>query len=144
MQTMYQWENRVTVCEEQPGDEVSENIMFAVLQNSAREPAVITPDDVRSGSRRSDQLPPSQGDVDSASRFGSHGRKGKGSQKCKGKSAFFYGKPRHNKNECRNFLVALRKKSVQPDRAGRYAGVEVDSETGRRNGGKGTGVSPAP
>ena len=44
-------------------------------------------------------------------------------------------------------LSCLRKKSVQPDKAGRYAGVEVDPKTGRRkpSGGKGTGaVSPAP
>ena len=132
------------VCEEQPGDEVSENIMFAVLQNSAREPAVITPDDVRSGSRRSDQLPPSQADVDGASRSDPMDVRAKAARSVKGRVLFFYGKPRHNKNECRNFLVALRKKSVQPDKAGRYAGVEVDSVTGRRNGGKGTGVSPAP
>ena len=81
----------------------------------------------------------------------------KGGEKCKGKGesdksvkskeCFFCGKPGHNKNECRNFSTALRKKSVQPDNAGRCAGVEVDPETGRRkpSGGEGTGaVSPAP
>ena len=65
----------------------------------------------------------------------------------KPKECLYCGKPDHNKNECRNFSAALRKKSVQPDKAGRYAGVEVDPETGRRkpSGGKGTGaVSPAP
>ena len=65
----------------------------------------------------------------------------------KPKERFYCGKPGHNKNECRNFSAALRKKSVQPDKAGRYAGVEVDRETGRRkpSGGQGTGgASPAP
>ena len=41
----------------------------------------------------------------------------------------------------------MRKKSVQPDKAGRYAGVEVDPETSKRKPteGKGTGaVNPAP
>ena len=41
---------------------------------------------------------------------------------------------------------ALKKKAVQPDTAGRYAGVEVDPETGKRksSGGKETGaVNPA-
>ena len=81
--------------------------------------------------------------------------KGKGGKKGKGKGKgdksakpkFCCGKPGHNKNECRNFSAALRKKSVQPDKAGRYAGVEVDPETGKgkSSGGKGTGsVSPAP
>ena len=73
--------------------------------------------------------------------------KGKGDRSVKPKECFYCGKPGHNKNECRNFSAALRKKSVQPDKAGRYAGVEVDPETGRRkpSGGEGTGaVSPAP
>ena len=73
--------------------------------------------------------------------------KGKGDKSTKPKECLYCGKPDHNKNECRNFSAALRKKSVQPDKAGRYAGVEVDPETGRRkpSGGKGTGaVSPAP
>ena len=82
---------------------------------------------------------------------GKGGKKGKGKGKAdksaKPKECFYCGKSGHNKNECRNFSAALRKKSVQPDKAGRYAGVEVDPETGRRkpSGGKGTGaVSPAP
>ena len=44
-------------------------------------------------------------------------------------------------------MAARREKSVQPDQGGRYAGEEVDPETGKRkpSGGKGTGaVSPAP
>ena len=90
--------------------------------------------------------------MDGAWRFGCHGpvaakggKKGKGKGKSdksvKPKECFYCGKPGHNKNECRNFSAALRKKSVQPDKAGRYAGVEVDPETGRRkpSGGKGDG-----
>ena len=73
--------------------------------------------------------------------------KGKSDKAVKPKECFCCGKPGHNKNVCRNFSAALRKKSVQPDKAGRYAGVEVDPETGRRkpSGGTGTGaVGPAP
>ena len=73
--------------------------------------------------------------------------KGKGDKSVNPKECFCCWKPGNNKNECRNFSAALRKKSVQPDKAGRYAAVEVDPETGRRKpcGGKGTGaVSPAP
>ena len=58
----------------------------------------------------------------------------------------YCGKP-HNKDECRNFSAALRKKSVQPDKTGRYAGVEVDPETGKRTPAEGNGtgaVNPAP
>ena len=72
--------------------------------------------------------------------------KGKGDKSAKPKECFYCGKPGHNKNECGNFSAALRKKSVQPDKAGRHAGVEVDPETGKRkpSGRKGTGaVSPA-
>ena len=58
--------------------------------------------------------------------------KGKGDRSAKPKECFYCGKPGHNKNECRNFSAALRKKSVQPVKAGRYAGVEVDPETGKR------------
>ena len=80
--------------------------------------------------------------------MGKGGKKGKGKGKGKGdksakpKECFYCGKPGHNKNECRNLSAALRKKSVQPDKAGRYAGVEVDPETGKRkpSGGKGTGA----
>ena len=73
--------------------------------------------------------------------------KGKGDKSAKAKECFNCGKPGHNKNECRNFSATLRKKSVQPDKAGRSAGVEVDPETGKRKPteGKGTGaVNPAP
>ena len=82
---------------------------------------------------------------------GKGGKKGKGKGKSdtsvKPKECFYCGKPGHNKNKCRNFSAAFRKKSVQPNEAGPYAGVEVDPETGRRkpSGGKGTSaVSPAP
>ena len=37
--------------------------------------------------------------------------KGKGDKLAKPKECFFCGKPSHNKNECRNFSAALRKKS---------------------------------
>ena len=42
--------------------------------------------------------------------------KGKGDKSAKPKECFNCGKPGHNKNECRNFSAALRKKSVQPTR----------------------------
>ena len=49
---------------------------------------------------------------------GKGGKKGKGNGKgdksVKPKECFYCGKPGHNKNECRNFSAALRKKSVQP------------------------------
>ena len=73
--------------------------------------------------------------------------KGKGDKSAKPKECFYCGKPGHNKSECRNFSAALKKKPVQPDRAGRFAGVEVDPETGKRtsSGWKGTrAVNPAP
>ena len=67
---------------------------------------------------------------------GKGGKKGKGKGKsdksAKPKECFHCAKPGHNKNECRNFSAALGKKSVQPDKTGRYAGVEVDPETGKR------------
>ena len=56
--------------------------------------------------------------------------KGKSDKSVEPKECFYCGKSGHNNNECRNFSPALRKKSVQPDKAGRYAGVEVDPETG--------------
>ena len=50
---------------------------------------------------------------------GKGGKKGEGNDKgdksVKPKECFYCGKPGHNKNECRNFSAALRKKSVQPD-----------------------------
>ena len=67
--------------------------------------------------------------------------KGKGDKSAKPKECFYI------KIECRNFSAALRKKFVQPDKAGRYAGVEVDPETGKRkpSGREGTGaVIPVP
>ena len=44
--------------------------------------------------------------------------KGKGDKTRKPKECFYCGKPGHNKSECRNFSAALKKKAVQPDRAG--------------------------
>ena len=44
--------------------------------------------------------------------------KGKGDKTRKPKECFYCGKPSHNKSECRNFSAALKKKAVQPDRAG--------------------------
>ena len=51
--------------------------------------------------------------------------KGKGDKSVKPKECFYCGKPGDNKSD------ALKKKSVQPDKAGRYASVEVDPETGK-------------
>ena len=64
VQTIYQWESRVKVYEEQSGDKVSD---------SPLERAVSTPDDERYGSQGSDQLLPSKADVDGVWNFGSHG-----------------------------------------------------------------------
>ena len=166
VQTIQQRESRVKVYEEQSGDKVSENIRLAVLQkylcdgelarhlnlqsarlttyalarkeaiNHLRAKQTWT---ARGGSDPMDLSPLGKG------KGGKKGKgKGKGDKSAKPKECFYCGKPRHNKNECRNFSVALRKKSVQSDKAGRYAGVEVDPETGKRKpSGKGTGaVSP--
>ena len=169
MQTIDQWECSVKVFEEQSGDKVSENIKLAVLQKylcdgelarhlnllSAR---LTTCDLARKEAincLRAKQTWTASGGSDpmdlSPLGKGKGGKKGKGKgngdKSAKPKECFYCGKPDHNKNECRNFSAALRKKSVQPDKAGRYAGVEVDPETGKRklSGGKGTGaVSPAP
>ena len=64
--------------------------------------------------------------------------KGKGDKTVRPKECFYCGNPGHNKSECRNFSAALKKKAVQPDKPGRYAGVRVDPETGKRksSGGK--------
>ena len=158
--TIYQWESRVKVYEEQSGDKVSENIKLAVLRKylcdgelarhlNLQSSRLTTNDLARKEAinyLRAKQLwtAPGGSDPMDLSPLG----KGKGGKKGKGKGRSDKSvKPGHNKNECRNFSAALRKKSVQPDKAGRYAGVEVDPETGRRkpSGGKGTGaVSPAP
>ena len=58
--------------------------------------------------------------------------KGKGDKAEKLRACFYCGKTGHTKSECRNYSAALKQKAVQPDRAGRYAGVEVDPETGKR------------
>ena len=63
--------------------------------------------------------------------------KGKSDKSVKPKECFYCGKPGHNKNECRNFSAALRKKSVQPDKAGRWkwiprqAGENLPEEKGQ-------------
>ena len=151
----------MTVYEEQSGDNVSENIKLAVLQKylcdgelarhlnllSAR---LTTYDLARKEAinhLRAKQTWTASGGSDpmDLSPLGKGKGKGKGNEPAK--ECFSCGKPGHNKNECRNLSAALRKKSVQPDKAGRYAGVEGDPETGKRkpSGGKGTGaVSPAP
>ena len=69
--------------------------------------------------------------------------KGEGDKAVKSGECFYCGKPGHSKSECRNFSAALKKKAVQPDKAGRYAGAEVDPETGERkpSSGKGAGTS---
>ena len=63
---------------------------------------------------------------------------GKGDETTKPKECCHCGKPGHSKSECRNFSAGLKKKAVQPGKAGRYVGVEVDPETGKRksSGGK--------
>ena len=169
VQTIFLWESRVKVYEEQSGDKVSENIKLAVLQKylcdgelarhlNLQSSRLTTYDLARKEAinyLRAKQTWTAPGGSDptdlSPLGKGKGGKKGKGKDKgdksVKPKECFYCGKPGHNENECRNFSAALRKKSVQPDKAGRYAGVEVDPETGRRkpSGGKGTGaVSPAP
>ena len=154
VQTIYQWESRVKVYEEQSGDKVSENIKLAVLpkflcdgelarqlnlQSSRLTTYVLAGKEAINYLRaKQTWTGPGGSDPMDLSPLG----KGKGGKKgkCKGK-----GDKSVKPKEC--FSAALRKKCVQPDKAGRYAGVEVDPEKGRRkpSGGKGTGaVSPAP
>ena len=151
------------VYEEQSGDKVSENIKLAVLQKylcdgelarhlNLQSSRLTTYDLARKEAincLRAKQrwTAPGGSDPMDLSPFGKGEGKGRSDKSVIPKECFCCGKPGHNKNECRNFSAALRKKSVQPDKAGRYASVEVDPETGRRkpSGGKGTGaVSPAP
>ena len=154
VQTIYQWESRVKVYEEQSGDKVSENIKFAVLRKylcdgelarhlNLQSSRLTTYDLARKeainylrakktwtapgGSDPMDLSPLGKGKGCKKGKV-----KGKGYKSAKPKECFYCGKPGHNKNECTNFSAALRKKSVQPDKAGRYTGVEVDPETGRR------------
>ena len=58
------------------------------------------------------------------------------------RSASTAGSPARTRTSAGNFSAALRKKPVQPDKTGRYAGVEVDTGTGKRkpSGVKGTGA----
>ena len=147
------------VYEEQSGDKVSENIKLAVLQKYLCDGELARHLNLQSGRLttydlarkeainclRAKQTWTALGGSDpmDLSPLG----KGKGDKYVKPKECFYFGEPCHDKNECRNFSAALRKKSVQPDKAGRYASVEVDPETGKRNssGGKGTGaLNPAP
>ena len=58
--------------------------------------------------------------------------KGKGDKTTKPKDCFYCGKPGRSKSGCRNFLVALKNKAVQP---------ELDPETGKRKSFCGTGSS---
>ena len=128
------------VCEEQAGDKVSENIMLAVLQKylcdgelgrhlNLQSARLATYDLARkeainylrakqtwtaSGSSNPMDLSPL-----GKGKGGKKGKgKGKGDKSAKPKECFYCGQPGHNKNECRNFSAALRKKSVQPDKAG--------------------------
>ena len=117
------------VYEEQSGDKVSENIKLAILDGelvrhlNLQSSRLTTYDLAR---KEAINYLRAQADVDGAWRFGSHG---KVTSQWNRRSASTAGKPGHNKNECRNFSAALREKSLQPDKAGRYA----DPETGRRN-----------
>ena len=142
------------VYEEQSSDRVSENSKLAVLQKYlcdgelARhlnlESARLTTYDLAHKQAinylRAKQTWTASGSSDpmdlSPLGKGKGGRKGKGKGKsdksAKPKECFHCGKPGHNKNECRNFSAALRKKSVQPDKAGRCASVEVDPQTSKR------------
>ena len=136
-QTMYQWKSRVLVYEEQSGDKVSENIRLAVLQKylcdgelarrlNLQSARLTTYDLARKEAinyLRVKQTWTASGSSDpmdlSPLGNGKGGKKGKGKGKCdmsaKPKECFYFGKPGHNKNECRNFSAALRKKSVQTD-----------------------------
>ena len=147
-----QWER------EQSGDRVSENIKLAVLQKylcdgelarhlNLQSSRLTTYDLVRKEAincLRAKHTWAASGSSDPMdwSPLGKGKGKGKGDKSAKPKECFYCGKPSHNKSECRNFSAALKKKSVQPDKAGRYAGVEVDPETGKRkpSEGKGTGA----
>ena len=154
VQTVCQWESRVKVHEEQSGDKVSENIKLAVLQKYLCDGELAHQLNVQSARLttyslarketinylRAKQTWTASGSSDpmdlSPLGKGKGGKKGKGNGKgdksAKPKECFYCGKPGHNKNECRNFSAALRLKTVQPDQTGRYAGVEVNPETGKR------------
>ena len=157
VQTTHQWESRVKVYEEQSGDGVSENIKLAVLQKylcdgelarhlNLQSARLTTYDLARKEAinyLRAKQTWTASGSADPTdlSPLGNckGGKKGKGKGKG-GEGVLLLW-------ECRNFSAALKKIDVQPDRAGRYAGVEVDPETSNKksSGGKGTGaVNPAP
>ena len=60
--------------------------------------------------------------------------KGKGDKSAKPKERFYCGKPSPNKHECRYFSAALKKKSVQPDKA------DPDTSKRKPTEGKGTGA----
>ena len=152
------------VYEEQSSDKVSENIKLAVLLKYLCDGELARHLNLHSGrlttydlarkeaikylrAKRTWTASGSSDPVDlsplSKGKGGKKGKgKGKGDKSAKPKECFYCGKPRHNKNECRNFSAALRKKSVQPEKAGRYAAVEADPERGNRkpSGEKGTGA----
>ena len=148
-----QWQGLVKAHEEQSGDSVSQNVKLAVLQRQlydgelARhlnmQSARLTTyerstafERSRRGLRRELQTlwtfrPSAKARV---------ARKEKA--RAKVTRRFYCNKRRHSKSVCRNFSAALKKKIVQPDQAGRYAGAEVDPETGKRKptSGKGAGT----
>ena len=167
VQTIYQWESRVKVYEEQSGDEMSENIKLAILQKYLCDGELARHLNLQSGRPTTYELarmeainylrakqtwtPGTADPMDLSplgkSKGGKKGKsKGKGDKTPKPKPCFYCGKPGHSKSECKNFSAALRQKAVQPDRAGRYAGVEVDPETGKRksSGGKGSRTPALP
>ena len=123
--------------EEQSGDKVSENIKLAVLQKYLCDGELVSHLNLQSARLTKYDLAcmeavnclqatASDGsDLMDLSPLGNckGGKKGKGKGKgdtsAKPKECFYCGKPGHNKNECRNFSAALRKKSVPVRRCGR-------------------------
>ena len=172
MQTIYQWKSRVKVYEERLGDTVAENIKLAVPLKYLCDAELARHLNLQPGRLTTYELARKEainylrvkqtlmvtGIVDpmdlSPLGKGKGAKKGKskgiGDKTTKPKECFCCGEPGHRKSECRNFSTALKKKkkkAVQPDKAGRYVGVEVDPETGKRksSGGKSSSaLAPAP
>ena len=138
------------VYEEQSSDRVSENIKLSVVQKYLCDGRLTKYDLARKEAinyLRAKQTWTASGSSDPSDLSPLGKGKGKGDKSAKPKECFYCGKPGHNKSECRNFPAALKKKSVQTDKAGRYAGAEVDPEKGKRksSGRKDTGaLNPAP
>ena len=141
---LYQWESRVKVYEEQSGDQVGEHQVGS--RRSTFDVEFARHLNLQSGRLTTCKLARKEAInyicAKQALRIpwiflrSAKARvarnEGKGDKTVKPKACFYCWKPGNNKSECRNFSAALRQKAVQPDKAGRHVGVEVDPESGKR------------